>query len=79
MPGTFWDLKTDSPDRVLAPFAYRDLAHLLESLGQYIISPSLAAAVALEEGRHKTETERLAWEAQHGKVRSAPEQASAVP
>jgi uncharacterized protein YjbI with pentapeptide repeats len=75
---TFWNLKAASPDRVLEPFAYRDLSHLLASLGQCIISPSLAAAVALEEGRHKEETAQLAWEAQHGKARGDPEQASAA-
>jgi hypothetical protein len=75
---TFWNLKAASPDRVLAPFAYRDLSHLMESLEKCIISPSLAAVLALEGERQRTERERVAWEAQHGKIRSDPEQASAV-
>lgn len=72
----FWDLRAASPKRVLEPFAYRDLSHLVESLGECIISPALAAVKALEEGRQTTERERVAWEAQHGRIRGDLEQAS---
>lgn len=68
---TFWNLKAASPDRVLAPFPYRDRSHLLQSLDECIISPSLAAVLALQDGRRRTEGERLVWEAKHGKIRRA--------
>jgi len=51
------------------PFRYRDLAHLIESLDECVISPSLAAVNELEEGGHRIEMERAAWEAQNGSIR----------
>lgn len=46
-----------------------------ESLSERVVSPSLAAVKALEEGRQRTEMGRVAWEAQHGNIREDLEQA----
>ena len=55
----FWDLRNASRDRVLAPFPYRDPDHLIDSLGESVIEPLLAAGKALRATRERTDKERI--------------------
>jgi uncharacterized protein YjbI with pentapeptide repeats len=60
----FWDLRAAAPGRVLPPFAYRDVDHLIKSLEQSVIGPSILAVKRTREGRLVTDQERAAFEGQ---------------
>jgi uncharacterized protein YjbI with pentapeptide repeats len=59
-----WDLVAKSPNRVLPPFSYRDVSHLVESLKEKVVDPSLAADRARREEVKMAATKRAAWEAE---------------
>jgi hypothetical protein len=60
----FWDLRNRNRDKFLVPFSYRDPQHLLESLEEKVVAPSLAASRALKQRIQETENERKTWKAE---------------
>jgi uncharacterized protein YjbI with pentapeptide repeats len=58
----FWDLVGKAPNRVLPPFKYRDPLHLVTSLGEKVVGPSLAAARAQRDSRKAATEKREAFE-----------------
>jgi hypothetical protein len=60
----FWELVANSPNRVLPPFTYRDGSHLVKSLKEDVVEPSLAAGRARREELKMAATKRSAWEAE---------------
>ena len=61
----FWDLVAKSPNRVLPPFSYRDVSHLVENLDEKVVEPSLAAGRARREELKMAATMRTAWKAEN--------------